>query len=182
MTISLYDFIMMTEPLLTPASCRRILSATDGVEWREPEQLEGYPLRTCTTFPISAAVVGDYPSVNLDRVREVDATLLAATLQALSLYREKHPLVTRTDSGFDILRYEPGQQIAQHVDDLLPRVLAMSIGLNDDYTGGEFQFWDDEPFKLLSGCALMFPANFMFPHQVLPITSGTRYAMITWFT
>lgn len=65
---------------------------------------------------------------------------------------------------------------------MVPRVLSMSIGLNDDYEGGEFKFWDDgEPFRLPAGCALMFPPNFMYPHQVLPVASGVRYSMITWF-
>jgi prolyl 4-hydroxylase len=63
----------------------------------------------------------------------------------------------------------------------VPRVLSMSMMLNNEYTGGEFLFWKSLSIPVPAGCAIMFPANFMFPHEVLPITSGTRYAMITWF-
>jgi Uncharacterized iron-regulated protein len=113
-----------------------------------------------------------------------DRALVDATRDALKLYKQKHPRAyTRSDIGFDILRYQKGQFIADHIDDREPRVLSMSIVLNDDYEGGEFRFWKKEnvTIDVQAGCAIMFPPNFMFPHEVLPITSGTRYAMITWF-
>lgn len=170
--------------MLNPPAMKEILSATDGVEWRVPEASPDYPQRTCTTFPISAAVGGNYPLApeKVELAKKADHILLDAVLRALRLYQSKHPLTSRQDSGFDILRYEPGQFIGVHRDDMVPRVLSMSIGLNDDYEGGEFKFWDDgEPFRLPAGCALMFPPNFMYPHQVLPVASGVRYSMITWF-
>jgi hypothetical protein len=27
----------------------------------------------------------------------------------------------------------------------------------------------------------MFPSNFMYPHAIKPVLSGTRYSIITWF-
>jgi hypothetical protein len=179
----LKDFIMVTGPLLEPLACKEILATTEGIEWRIPYSSPDYPLRTCTTFPISAAVTGNfpYPVDRLPMIRRADAILLETAMRALSLYKSKFPLSTRSDSGFDILRYETGQCISQHRDDMVPRVLSMSVALNDDYTGGEFKFWDDIPFRLPGGCVLMFPPQFMYPHQVLPVTGGTRYSMITWF-
>ena len=38
-----------------------------------------------------------------------------------------------------------------------------------------------EAYKLEKGDALMFPSNFMYPHEVMPVTKGTRYSIITWF-
>ena len=28
---------------------------------------------------------------------------------------------------------------------------------------------------------VMFPSTFMYPHEVMPVTKGTRYSIITWF-
>jgi predicted 2-oxoglutarate/Fe(II)-dependent dioxygenase YbiX len=180
----LSDFIVVTEPLLSKGMLEKILAATNGVKWRIPPS-DGDYKRTCTTFPLSAAAAGNYP-VPKDRsehVKWADKALVSVTLQALRTYKKKHSkLFTRTDCGFDILRYEKGQFIGDHVDDREPRVLAMSIALNDDYTGGEFSFWKDTTVPLPAGCAIMFPPNFMFPHQILPVISGTRYSMITWFS
>ena len=49
--------------------------------------------------------------------------------------------------------------------------------------GGEFVF--DLPQNKIQypqnvGDAIIFPSNFMFPHQVNQITEGTRYALIAW--
>ena len=178
----LSQFITITEPLLTKRALTSILAATEGIEWRVPEQ--NY-VRTCTTFPISAAVVGNYPAPpeRLEQIKEADAALVTATLAGLRIYKELHPLNTRGDTGFDILRYQPGQSIGLHVDDLAPRILTMSILLNEDFTGGEFRFWQDDTatFSVPAGCAIIFPPTFMYPHEILPIQSGTRYSMITWF-
>jgi predicted 2-oxoglutarate/Fe(II)-dependent dioxygenase YbiX len=27
---------------------------------------------------------------------------------------------------------------------------------------------------------VLFPSSFMFPHEILEVTSGTRYAVVTW--
>jgi hypothetical protein len=177
----LADYIVVTEPLLSKATLTGILAVTEGIEWRVPKH-QGYD-RTCTSFPLSLAVSGGYPlpQGRLDAVRQADHTLVKVTRQALRRYGEKYPIHTQSDSGFDILRYETGQRIDSHVDDDAPRVLAMSIALNDSYSGGEFQFWQRETIRLTAGCAIMFPPNFMYPHQILPVTAGTRYAMITWF-
>ena len=54
--------------------------------------------------------------------------------------------------------------------------------LNDDYEGGEFAFFNRTlKYKLNKGDVLMFPSTFMYPHEVMPVTKGTRYSIITWF-
>ena len=30
------------------------------------------------------------------------------------------------------------------------------------------------------GSAVVFPSNFMFPHEVQKVTSGNRYSIMTW--
>jgi predicted 2-oxoglutarate/Fe(II)-dependent dioxygenase YbiX len=54
--------------------------------------------------------------------------------------------------------------------------------LNDNFEGGEFSFFDEDlRYKIPKGAALMFPSNFMYPHQIMPVTKGVRYSIITWF-
>ena len=52
--------------------------------------------------------------------------------------------------------------------------------LNDDYEGGELIFWDDTEIKLKGGSLLIFPSNFMYPHEVKPVTIGSRYSYVSW--
>ena len=63
------------------------------------------------------------------------------------------------------------------------RTLSMSICLNNDFKGGEFVFdllENQEQFPQNTGDAIVFPSNFIYPHQVNKVTEGTRYALIGW--
>jgi predicted 2-oxoglutarate/Fe(II)-dependent dioxygenase YbiX len=51
--------------------------------------------------------------------------------------------------------------------------------LNDDYEGGEIIVADNE-YHPTVGSALIFPSNFMFPHEVKPVTKGERWSVISW--
>jgi hypothetical protein len=61
----------------------------------------------------------------------------------------------------------------------VPCVSALGI-LNDNYTGGELVFWNDQVIKVKTGDMIVFPSNFLYPHRVDPVTSGTRYSFVSW--
>ena len=52
--------------------------------------------------------------------------------------------------------------------------------LNDDYEGGELIMFDGTKIDTKKGDLLIFPANFLFPHEVELVTKGTRYSYVTW--
>lgn len=55
--------------------------------------------------------------------------------------------------------------------------------LNDDYEGGEIYFPEyDMEIKPKAGTLVFFPGSDLYTHGVRPITSGTRYAIMTFFT
>jgi len=91
------------------------------------------------------------------------------------------------DCGYTLLRYEDNGKYTKHTDYrgysvMNNREISCSIILNDGFTGGEFAFWDkDAIYRVKKGSAIMFPSSFMFPHEVLPVTSGTRYSVLTWY-
>ena len=67
------------------------------------------------------------------------------------------------------------------------RKLSMTILLNGNYKGGEFQFASynkldcnaETPDFKNAGSVIVFP-SFM-EHQVTPVTKGTRYSLVAWF-
>jgi hypothetical protein len=92
-------------------------------------------------------------------------------------------------SQLDILKYEKNEYSAgykYHCDIGFPvceRHLSISICLNNNFEGGEFQFdlnGEIVQYPQNIGDLIMFPSNFLFPHQVNKITEGTRYALIGW--
>ena len=66
------------------------------------------------------------------------------------------------------------------------RTLSMSIMLNEDFDGGEFEFasYANEkciitPIKPKTGDIIVFPS--VMEHRVAPVTKGTRYSLVNWF-
>lgn len=61
------------------------------------------------------------------------------------------------------------------------RRYAMSLCLNDDYTGGSFRMNDyGLSVKMKRNSAIIFPG--ICSHEVTPVTSGSRMVIITFFT
>ena len=67
------------------------------------------------------------------------------------------------------------------------RKLSMSVILNDDFEGGDFEIYRleehcsvcrDTP-KLKTGSIYIFPS--VLEHRVSPVTKGTRYSLVIWF-
>jgi predicted 2-oxoglutarate/Fe(II)-dependent dioxygenase YbiX len=121
---------------------------------------------------------------NFNTRHALDQRVFSATGQAIAHYQKLfHWVSIESDSGYDFLRYDTGMFYLQHVDSFKahPRAVSCSFSINDDYAGGEFAFFDRRLImKPARGSALLFPSNFMFPHEILPVTTGTRYSIITW--
>ena len=60
------------------------------------------------------------------------------------------------------------------------RKLSMSVILNSDYEGGDFEMRDLESKipRLEEGSIIVFPS--FIEHQVTPVTKGTRYSLVLW--
>ena len=59
-------------------------------------------------------------------------------------------------------------------------VLSIVGVLNEDYEGGNFVMWENKIIELPQGSLMIFPSNFLYPHQVTPVTKGTRYSFVQW--
>tara|TARA_R100001163_G_scaffold6078_1_gene7002 strand:+ start:1934 stop:2491 length:558 start_codon:yes stop_codon:yes gene_type:complete len=88
------------------------------------------------------------------------------------------------DTGYDHLLYKGSEKgkYTTHVDyfSQAPRLLSISILLNNNFDGGNFCFFDEYVIEKKVGSAIAFPSNFMFPHAVLPVSNGDRHSVITW--
>jgi hypothetical protein len=180
------DYIVVVEGAMTHALCDAVLKEfKDEEEWVKTVVGGGHvheDIRSAETIVIS------YPHVieKNPKVRgKIDRYVFASAGFAINKYNEKFPLAKiEEDSGYELLRYKEGQFYTQHTDSFRarPRAVSCSFALNDDYEGGEWGFFNREKvIKVPKGAAVMFPSNFMYPHEIMPVTKGTRYSIITWF-
>tara|TARA_R110000851_G_scaffold36119_1_gene94513 strand:+ start:2273 stop:2881 length:609 start_codon:yes stop_codon:yes gene_type:complete len=77
-----------------------------------------------------------------------------------------------------ILKYEKGQCITDHTDVDGTIRASCTLNLNEDYTGGEFRFFNGNiKHSFKTGDAMIFPAEPIWIHGTEPIKNGTRYSI-----
>ena len=92
-------------------------------------------------------------------------------------------------SAIKFIRYSPGQTMKNHCDHIhdmfdgerkgIPILSIIGI-LNDDYEGGELIMFEDKKIDTKKGDLLIFPSNFLYPHEITPVTKGVRYSYVSW--
>ena len=120
-----------------------------------------------------------------DQERKLKACVHAAAARYLRAAGSMH---LRSDLGFELLRYGPGQRYTEHTDSMPgsptvygQRLLSAILYLNDDYEGGELHFpRQGLTYNPKAGSLVLFPSNFCYPHASRPVRRGTKYAVVTW--
>ena len=89
-------------------------------------------------------------------------------------------------SELTYLKYKKGDYYNSHTDDSTKnrRVLSLIFALNDDFEGGEFEFFKEDKYILKQpmGSVLVFPSNFLYPHNVCELKNGEKHSIIIWIT
>jgi predicted 2-oxoglutarate/Fe(II)-dependent dioxygenase YbiX len=182
----LKDYIYIVKDALSHKVCDEILNEfKSSDEWVDTVIDRGTinkNTRNCQTIIIS------YPYViqkNKDVRHKLDNAIFDGASKCIKEYNTKFShCKIEEDSGYELLKYIEGCFYVEHTDSFKarPRAVSCSFILNDDFEGGEFAFFNKElKYKLEKGNALLFPSNFMYPHEVTPVTKGTRYSIVTWF-
>ena len=79
---------------------------------------------------------------------------------------------------YRLMKYEKGAWIHPHTDHDHGVYGSCTINLNDDYDGGMFSFWGGKyKVELERGDCMIWPADFLWVHEVEEITRGTRYSV-----
>jgi len=108
-------------------------------------------------------------------------TLLLATVNS---YAKRFSIQEKFwHEGYNILKYQHGQSYNLHYDGSshISRTISAVCYLNSDYGGGEIEFPNFKvKIKPEPGMLILFPSNFAYSHIAHPVTSGTKYALVTW--
>ena len=84
---------------------------------------------------------------------------------------------------YGILKYGPGQQFTNHIDDnpTYHRRISTVYYLNENYTGGEINFPRfNITIKPKANQMIIFPSTYVYNHSVSPVIDGYRYAVSSW--
>lgn len=182
----LSNYIQVFENVVSDELCDAILHEfSNEQEWVQTMVGKGVEDRTIRS---ATTIVMSYPhTIEVNKLvrAELDAKMFTCASSVIASYNKKFPLAKiEEDSGYELLRYKEGEFYTEHIDSFKgrPRAVSCSFALNDDYEGGEWSFFNREKIiKVPKGAAVLFPSNFMYPHEIMPVTKGTRYSIVTWF-
>lgn len=174
------DYIKYYEDVVPNTVCHEILSCTETVY-------------VPSTYSNNDGVVVSTDRVSMDEFWvKKDSVLYPVIHKCFSTVIEKYSdafprFSVKNTTDFRINRYAEGGFMSSHVDNIhhshgqqygFPQVSAL-LYLNDDYEGGEF-YVADKKYEPKKGSAIIFPSNFMFPHEAKAVTKGTRWSIVTW--
>jgi len=109
----------------------------------------------------------------------------------INIYHQDLSVNTSTTgiNRLSVLKYEEGGFYETHTDYHLtqPRNLSVIFFLNDDYEGGSLLFKNPNNLKKnilevkpKAARIIVWPSNFLYPHQVKTVLKGTRFTIVAW--
>ena len=106
----------------------------------------------------------------------------------VGVFKEKTQSFLTKLSPIRFNKYEVGTMMREHYDHIhslfdgkmkgVP-IVSIVANLNEDYEGADF-YCRGKEIPLKTGDILLFPSNFMYPHEVKETTKGTRYSFVSW--
>ena len=180
----LEDFVQVFDNVLSPENCNLVINEyQNSSEWLDTHTGSGMNknIRNCMEISISK---DNIINQNFDVRKNLDNVVFESVRKVISNYNDIVPTFRiDIDTGYQLLRYKEGEFYTQHTDSFKEqqRSLSCSLQLNENYVGGEFALFDREiMIRTKPGSAIVFPSNFMYPHEIMPVIKGTRYSIITW--
>lgn len=167
------DYIRQYKGILTDEECKKIIDTNEHDEWDDewdenPWQIGSFnDSRICSFKGI----------IN----PEIDHLLFGVFGKMLKLYASDFWRASSylNDTGYTLTRYSVGDCYPIHHEPSGNGVVA-TISLSSS-EGGDTQFFGKEKVDSSIGMGFIYPASFMFPYEVLPVTEGVRYYVTTTF-
>lgn len=183
----LKDYVKVYEGFVDADLCKKTVEALQAATWDTHQFYDVYS-DSCRSYDHELAISHD----NIATKGEISKRMWFALEQYIVKdFTELHGWFSGW-SGYTAVRfnkYDPTTQMKLHCDHIhsmfdgerkgVPTLTILGA-LNDDYEGGEFVMWEDEVIKMPAGSVVVFPSNFLYPHEVKPVKSGVRYSYVSW--
>ena len=181
------DYIIVKNTI-SKEICQSLVEENNKKEWKK-HTWNNYAEGTTTSEPTKELDV-------MNGTKEQQAKITPYLVKALGEYQEKHSVPGQKTQGPWLSKFSPirfnrypvGTMMREHYDHIhsifdgqmkgVP-IVSIVANLNEDYEGSEF-YCRGEKIELKTGDILLFPSNFMYPHEVRETTKGTRYSFVSW--
>ena len=192
MNKNIEHYLFHKENFLNEKYCENCITELNMSVW---EKHNWYKPRTDSTNALSGDKEPEilYCTDTAFRSKEINNFIILELHSAILEYVESFKFDWFQDwegySSIKFIRYSPGQTMQNHCDHIhdlfdgvrkgIPILSIIGI-LNDDYEGGELIMFEDKKIDTKKGDLLIFPSNFLYPHEITPVTKGVRYSYVSW--
>lgn len=180
---NLENYLLIAKKAIPQKLCKETINKLNTIEWRRHTHYNN----------------NDEISVHLDNepltiTKYIDSELTNFVNDLVFSYIKKLNLPwfrsCKKYTQLKFIKYDQLSQMELHCDHIqsifaqdehkgVP-ILSVICLLNDDYEGGELVFFEDKILTPSQGDVIIFPSNFLFPHEVKPIKKGIRYSVVSW--
>ena len=181
------DLINRLESTIGPVAPYGELSS-DGKRYHWMPAYVGYQqlmpeYRDCVDFKFKKSDIERDTSEDSLKLQKLWQDVYDVQLPAVDDYRKDYNILhLKYWEAFNFIKYGPGQHFKEHHDHGFSYNCTVSLVayINDDYDGGELYFrLQNLNIKPKAGDLYIFPSNYMYPHQAMPVHSGTKYSIVT---
>jgi hypothetical protein len=167
----------LEDVILDPSNDYNYAEAYVGYQMKIPEYRDCYDFKYKKTD-----ILHDTSAASL-KLQKLWDDAYYRQLQAVKHYAKTHNIgELRYWEAMNFIKYGPGQHFQEHHDNGYSYNCVVSLVAypNDDYEGGELYFrLQNLNIKPRAGDLFIFPSNYMYPHRAMPVTSGTKYSIVT---
>lgn len=186
MSLNLEDYIFKIDDFLDQSTCKTIVSKISKLNWEKHQYYNpinneriSYDNELSVIHKISD--IEEIKVLNTKLSYAIEIYINKLNFDWYSIYSDYQPV--------RLNRYDKNTHMRLHCDHIhslfdgvrkgVP-VLTLLGSLNNNYKGGELVMFNEKTIKLNAGNLIIFPSNFLFPHEIKPIISGIRYSYVSW--
>ena len=180
------DYISVKNYIPTEV-CEELIDECNKKEWKK-HTWNNYAAGTHNSEPTKELDVMPCTQEQQDKITPYLLKALEDYQIKVSVPGEKTQSFLTKFSPIRFNKYEVGTLMREHYDHIhslfdgkmrgVP-IVSIVANLNESYEGAEF-YCRGKEIKLKTGDILLFPSNFMYPHEVKETTKGTRYSFVSW--
>lgn len=169
-----------------PKSTVDVLEATDNSlkdsdmisRWRRWESSDG-----AAVFGYTKSVDTEKNYTTSDEVKYLYGMLISAIRIASKHYARSNAIELFRQSPLSISKYSEGKFMGPHTDEMTGAHISGVLYLNDDYSGGELSFPNQNlSIKPEAGSMIIFPSVMPYIHDPQPAYGAERYICpVFWY-
>lgn len=178
--MKLTDLIFRQKNFLTSEQCNYLI--TEFKQREQEKELECCPeaftgVNTYSSFDMIELIPGTKAFDIIHNATEKMINLYHEYTDKFNSFHINRKFSMRYSLKYRLLRYNEGCKIHPHIDHDPFVYGSCTFNLNDDYSGGDFVFFNGKHrVRLKKGEAMIWPADFHWVHEVEKIKKGIRYS------